>query len=157
MAETDSPSGYNSGDDFILGYGDYTFAFNEVDFLHRTERAARVLELVSAPLNAAELLDLAELTVDGTISRPRSPLAAHINDNHETLIQDNRADGNITQWMRQVLFTEAVLDRQLLEGRLDVEFDEATGNFRYVYAESGEEVELMPRPSWGSHAYHPAS
>jgi len=157
MAEIDRFPDYNSGDDLIILHGAYLFAFNKEDFLERTERAARVLELVSAPLDEDELLDLAEFMVEDEISNPRSPLASHLDDNHETLVRGNRDDGNVIEWMRRVVFTEAMLDKHVLEGQLDVKFDETTGRFKYVYPGSEEEVKPVPRPSWGDLAYNPGA
>jgi len=155
MAEPDRDPDYNSGDDFVMEYGDYVFAFSEVDFTQRTERAARSLELVSAPLNEDEMQDLVEFMVNDKISSPRSPLAEHIDDNHEILVRDKRNDGNVVKWLRRVVFSQAMLDQDLLQGRLDVEFDEKTGDFKYVFPDSRQEVQLRPQPSWRDLAYKP--
>src|SRR5665213_977973 len=155
MSEQDRVPDYNSGNDFVMEYGEYMFAFSEVDFIQRTERAARSLELVSAPLDEDEMLDLAEFMVHNTIGSPRFPLADYIDDNHEILVRDKRNDGNIIKWLRRVVFSEAMLDQHLLQDHLDVEFDEATGNFKYVYPVSREEIKLRPQPSWSDLAYEP--
>lgn len=157
MSEPEGSRGYNSGDDFILEYGEHRFSFNEADFFGRTEQAARELGLINAPLDEDELKDLAEFVVHDEIGTPRSPLAEHIDDHHEILISDNRGEGNIIKWMRRVLFTGALLDKYLLEGSVDVEFDETTGNFRYFEPVSKANVELKPRPSWSEFAYEPGA
>jgi hypothetical protein len=46
---------YNSGEDFVLEYGELRFTFNERDFSERCEQAALRLGFVGGRLDDAEL------------------------------------------------------------------------------------------------------
>ena len=61
---------YNSGEDFVLEYGELRFTFNERDFSERVEQAARKLGFVGRPLQETELEDLVNLTVNGEVHDP---------------------------------------------------------------------------------------
>jgi len=54
---------YNSGEDFVLEYGELRFTFNEDDFGERCEQAALRLGFVSDRLDGGELEDLVNLAV----------------------------------------------------------------------------------------------
>ena len=58
---------YDSGQDYVLEYGDLRFTFNERDFSERVEQAARKLGFVGRPLEDTELEDLVNLTVNGEV------------------------------------------------------------------------------------------
>jgi hypothetical protein len=62
---------YDSGEDFVLEYGELRFTFNERDFGERCEQAALKLGFVSGRLDAPELEDLVNLAVNGEIQDPR--------------------------------------------------------------------------------------
>ena len=49
---------YDSGEDFVLEYGELRFTFNERDFAERCEQAARKLGFVGGTLDDGELEDL---------------------------------------------------------------------------------------------------
>ena len=54
---------YDSGQDYVLEYGDLRFTFNERDFSERVEQAALRLGFVGGRLDSTELEDLVNLTV----------------------------------------------------------------------------------------------
>ena len=61
---------YNSGEDFVLEYGELRFTFNERDFSERCEQAALKLGFVNGRLCENELDDLVNLAVNGEIQAP---------------------------------------------------------------------------------------
>ena len=71
---------YDSGQDYVLEYGELRFTFNERDFSERVEQAARKLGFVGRPLEETELEDLVNLTVNGEVVDPASGLGEHVND-----------------------------------------------------------------------------
>jgi hypothetical protein len=146
---------YNSGDDYVLEYGELRFTFNERDFAERVEQAALKLGFVSARLDGTELEDLVNLTVNGEVSDPASALGEHVNDCWPELV--GPADRSLVHWLRRLVFRSAWLDQRVKEGELDVAFDEETHTFGYVQPErDGEPIELSPEPNWGRVAYVPA-
>ena len=71
---------YDSGQDYVLEYGELRFTFNERDFSERVEQAARKLGFVGARLDSTELEDLVNLAVNGEIQDPASGLGENVND-----------------------------------------------------------------------------
>src|SRR5207302_1007751 len=71
---------YDSGEDFVLEYGELRFTFNEQDFAERCEQAAIKVGFVGGRLGEEELEDLVNLAVNGEISEPASALGEHVND-----------------------------------------------------------------------------
>ena len=148
---------YNSGEDFVLEYGELRFTFNEEDFAERCEQAAIKVGFVGGRLGEEELEDLVNLTVNGEISEPASALGAHVNDCWPELV--GPAERSLVHWLRRLIFRSAWLDQRVKEGELCVTFDEETGSFAYVQPSGpgsglgGEPIELAPEPSWGRVAY----
>src|SRR5271165_4993913 len=148
---------YNSGEDFVLEYGELRFTFNEEDFSERCEQAALKLGFVGGRLGEEELEDLVNLAVNGEISDPASALGEHVNECWPELV--GPAERSLVHWLRRLVFRGAWLDQRVNEHELDVLFDEETGTFAYVQpvdpssAGHGEPVELAPEPSWGRVAY----
>ncbi|MGI8558010.1 MAG: hypothetical protein ACR2ND_06845 [Solirubrobacteraceae bacterium] len=143
---------YNSGEDFVLEYGELRFTFNERDFRERCEQAALKLAFVDGRLADAELEDLVNLAVNGDIQDPASALGEHVNACWPELI--GQADRSLVHWLRRLVFRGAWLDQRVNEGELDLSFS-PTG-FSYVQPErGGEAIELAPEPSWGRVAYRP--
>src|SRR6202167_3093415 len=139
---------YNSGEDFVLEYGDLRFTFNERDFSERCEQAALKLGFVGGRLGDDELEDLVNLAVNGDIQDPASALGEHVNDCWPELV--GPAERSLVHWLRRLVFRCALLDQRVNEGELWVAFDEATGGFVYVQPQrEGEPIELAPEPSWG--------
>jgi hypothetical protein len=155
--ETARRENYDSGEDFVLEYGELRFTFNEADFSQRCEQAALKLGFVGGRLGQEELEDLVNLAVNGEIIDPASALGEHVNDCWPELI--GPAERSLVHWLRRLVFRGAWLDQRVKEGELSVAFDEQTGTFAYVQpnnpgvAGSGEPIELAPEPSWGRVAY----
>ncbi|MCU0258675.1 MAG: hypothetical protein MUF56_06600 [Solirubrobacteraceae bacterium] len=147
---------YDSGEDFVLEYGELRFTFNERDFGERCEQAARKLGFVEGTLEDTELDDLVNLAVNGEIHEPASALGEHVNDCWPELV--GPADRSLVHWLRRLVFRSAWLDQRVKEGELDVRFDGERQTFAYVQPDRGDEpVELAPEPSWGRVAYIPRS
>jgi hypothetical protein len=148
---------YDSGEDFVLEYGELRFTFNEEDFSERCEQAALKLGFVGGRLGEEELEDLVNLAVNGEISDPASALGEHVNDCWPKLV--GPAERSLVHWLRRLVFRGAWLDQRVNENELDVVFDEETGSFAYVQPadprsdSNREPIELAPEPSWGRVAY----
>jgi hypothetical protein len=145
---------YDSGQDYVLEYGELRFTFNERDFSERVEQSARKLGFVGVRLAADELEDLVNLTVNGEIHDPASGLGEHVNDCWPELV--GPAERSLVHWLRRLIFRGAWLDQRVKEGELDVAFEPDTQTFSYIQPErDGEPIELAPEPSWGRVAYTP--
>ena len=145
---------YDSGQDYVLEYGELRFTFNERDFSERVEQAAVKLGFVGGPLDPSEREDLVNLAVNGEVSEPASALGEHINECWTQLA--GPSERSLVHWLRRLVFRGAWLDQRVKEGELDVVFDEATSSFGYVQPERDREpIELSPEPNWGRVAYTP--
>jgi hypothetical protein len=145
---------YNSGEDFVLEYGELRFTFNERDFSERCEQAALRLGFVGGRLDETELEDLVNLAVNGEIHDPASALGEHVNDCWPELV--GPAERSLVHWLRRLVFRGAWLDQRVNEGELAVSFCDLTNNFEYVQPDrGGERIELAPEPSWGRVGYQP--
>ena len=143
---------YDSGQDYVLEYGELRFTFNERDFAERVEQAARKLGFVGGRLDGNEREDLVNLTVNGEIQDPGSALGEHVDDCWPELV--GPSDRSLVHWLRRLVFRSAWLDQRVKEGELDVVFDDATHTFGYVQPEHDREpIELSPEPNWGRVAY----
>src|SRR3954463_4943832 len=143
---------YDSGQDYVLEYGELRFTFNERDFSERVEQAGRRLGFVAARLDSTELEDLVNLTVNGEVSDPASALGEHVNDCWPELV--GPAERSLVHWLRRLVFRSAWLDQRVKEGELAVVFDETTSTFGYVQPERAREpIELSPEPNWARVAY----
>jgi hypothetical protein len=158
--ETARRENYDSGEDFVLEYGELRFTFNEVDFSERCEQAALKLGFVGGRLGSEELEDLVNLAVNGEILDPASALGEHVNDCWPELV--GPAERSLVHWLRRLVFRGAWLDQRVKEGELNVVFDERSGGFAYVQplggregelGRQGEPIELAPEPSWNRVAY----
>ena len=152
--DTTRRGNYDSGEDFVLEYGELRFTFNERDFAERCEQAALKLGFVSGRLDEPELEDLVNLAVNGEIHEPASALGEHVNDCWPELV--GPSDRSLVHWLRRLVFRSAWLDQRVKEGELDVRFEPEAHAFRYIQPDrDGEPVELAPEPSWGRVAYQP--
>lgn len=143
---------YDSGEDYVLEYGELRFTFNEEDFRQRVEQAAVKLNFVEPGLGLDELEDLVNLAVNGEIREPVSRLGEHVNDRWYDLV--GPADRSLVHWLRRLVFRGAWLDQRVKEGELDVYFHEDTQSFGYVQRDRDSElIELSPEPSWQPAAY----
>ena len=145
---------YDSGQDYVLEYGELRFTFNEHDFAERVEQAALKLAFVNGRLDGAELEDLVNLTVNGEVQDPASGLGEHITESWGELA--GPSERSLVHWLRRLVFRSAWLDQRVKEGELDVAFDESTHTFGYIQPERDDEpIELSPEPNWGRVAYTP--
>ena len=145
---------YDSGQDYVLEYGELRFTFNENDFSERVEQAARKLGFVAGDLDPTETEDLVNLTVNGEVQDPASALGEHVNDCWPELV--GPSDRSLVHWLRRLVFRSAWLDQRVKEGELDVAYDAGSQAFTYVQPDrGGQPVELAPEPSWGRVAYVP--
>ena len=143
---------YESGSDYVLEYGELRFAFNEQDFAQRVEQAAVKLDFVRQGLDEHELDDLLELAVNGEIREPTSTLGEHINEHWTELV--GPANKSLVHWLRRLVFRGAWLDQRVMEGELEVVFDEINHSFGYAQPDRNFElIELSPEPSWRRVAY----
>jgi hypothetical protein len=143
---------YESGDDYVLEYGELRFMFNEHDFRQRVEQAGVRLGFVDPGLSEDELDDLVNLAVNGEIREPLSPLGDHVNLCWHDLV--GPADRSLVHWLRRLVFRSAWLDQRVKEGELDIVFHEETQSFGYLQRERDSElIELAPEPSWKPNAY----
>ena len=145
---------YDSGQDYVLEYGELRFTFNERDFGERVEQAAMKLGFLEGRLGDAERLDLVNLAVNGEVSDPHSRLGEHIKECWSEL--DGRSERSLVHWIRRLVFRGAWLDQRVIEGELDVVYDDRTSSFGYSQPHRmGKLVELSPEPSWSRVAYRP--
>jgi hypothetical protein len=152
--ETKKRGSYTSGEDYVLEYGELRFYFNEQDFRQRVEQAAVKLDFVEPGLDQEELEDLVNLTINGEIREPQSPLGEHVNANWHDLV--GPADRSLVHWLKKVVFRGAWLDQRVKEGELDVIFHQESQTFGYVERDRDSElIELSPEPSWARITYTP--
>ncbi len=150
--DTTRRGNYESGSDYVLEYGELRFTFNERDFTERVEQAGVKLGFVAAPLCDAEREDLVNLAVNGEVSDAHSSLGEHINACWGDL--HGPSERSLVHWIRRLVFRGAWLDQRVMEGELEVVFDEQTARFGYVQPDRDNEViELSPEPSWEWVAY----
>jgi hypothetical protein len=145
---------YESGADYVLEYGELKFTFNERDFTERIEQAAIRLGFVDAPLDDEEREDLVNLAVNGEVVDAHSSLGEHVMDCWRDL--HGPSDRSLVHWLRRLVFRGAWLDQRVLEGELEIVFDDETGSFGYAQPKRGWElIELSREPSWKRVAYRP--
>ena len=125
---------YTSGNDYVLEFLGYRFAFGSDDFRERVTAAAVKLDLVvDSDLDEDEALDLVELAAESRIEEPRSALGKYLMRHWERLSLN---DGeSLVYWLRKLVFRGAYLDHRVKEDLLEVTFDEATGDFGYAEPE----------------------
>ena len=141
--DTTRRGNYDSGQDFVLEYGELRFTFNERDFGERCEQAALKVGFVDGQLNDPELEDLVNLVVNGEVHDPASALGEHVNDCWPDLV--GPAERSLVHWLRRLVFRSAWLDQRVKEGELDVCYEEDTLSFVYIQPErNGEPIELAP-------------
>jgi hypothetical protein len=139
---------YASGDDVVLEFLGYRYAFSARDFEERVTAAAVRLGLIgSNDLEPDAVDDLVELAADGRIAEPRSPLGAYLVRHWERIAL---VDGeSLVYWLRKLVFRGAYLDHRVKEGLLEVTWDEDSGEFGYAEPQGGRALlELAPTPSW---------
>src|SRR3954451_17899197 len=108
---------YDSGQDYVLEYGELRFTFNERDFSERVEQAALKLGFVAARLEGVELEDLVNLTVNGEVQDPASALGERGHDCWPELV--GPAERSLVHWLRRLVFRSAWLDPRRKGGGSD--------------------------------------
>jgi len=140
---------YSSGDDYVVEFLGFRFSFNAFDFEQRVTAAAVKLGLVEGnDLDEDETADLVELTADGRIAEPRSGLGIYLVRHWEQL---SLVGGeSLVYWLRKLVFRGAWLDHWVKDGRLEVAWEDETGEFAYVDPRRGDRalLEVAPIPSW---------
>ncbi len=150
--DSERRSAYDSGEDFVLEYGELRFTFGERDFSERCEQAAIKVGFVSGRLDETELEDLVNLAVNGEIQDPASALGEHVNLCWPEIV--GPTDRSLVHWLRRLVFRGAWLDQRVKEGELDVSYCDRTHSFVYVQPDREDEpIELSPEPSWHSVVY----
>jgi hypothetical protein len=139
---------YVSGDDFVVEFLDYRYAFSRTDFEQRVTAAAIRLELVPVrDLSENESADLVELASAGRVDHPRSKLGRHLAGNARLL--NTLHTEPLAYWLRKLVFRGAWLDHRLKAGMLDVTFDEGAGRFAYrMPTDQTPVLDVAPVPSW---------
>ena len=150
--DTTRRGNYESGSDYVLEYGELRFTFNERDFTERVEQAAIKLGFVDRALGDPEREDLVNLAVNGEVADAHSDLGEHINDCWGDL--HGPSERSLVHWIRRLVFRGAWLDQRVMEGELELVFDESDHSFGYAQPDRGFElIELSQEPSWQRVAY----
>ncbi|MDQ3992949.1 MAG: hypothetical protein M3229_04745 [Actinomycetota bacterium] len=139
---------YTSGEDYVVEFLRYRFAFSACDFEERVVAAAVRLGLVDGnELDEDETADLVELAADGRIEEPRSRLGSYVTRNWDRVAL---LDGeSLVYWLRKLVFRGAWLDHRVKEGLLDVMWDEQAADFGYRRPNGDRALlEVAPVPSW---------
>src|SRR5215203_4092893 len=133
---------YKSGDDYVVEFLGYRFAFNAEDFEESVIAAS-----VKLGLDEDHAADLVELTADQRIEEARSTLGHYLVRNWEALAA---VDGeSLVYWLRKLVFRGAWLDQRVKLGLLDVDWDEEVAEFGYRDPRGDRALlELAPVPSW---------
>ena len=64
------------------------------------------------------------------------------------------SERSLVHWIRRLVFRGAWLDQRVLEGELELVFDEDKSSFGYAQPDRDFElIELSPEPSWERVAY----
>jgi len=147
---------YHSGDDYIVEFLGYRFAFGATDFEGRVTAAAVKLGVVeSSELDDDETADLVALAAQGLIDVPVSRLGRYLVRNWErvSLVEGE----SLVYWLRKLIFRGAWLDHQVKRGALEVMWDEDEAEFAYQHPGGGGRplLELAPVPSWHELQFRP--
>ena len=131
---------YTSGDDYVVEFLGYRFAFAAADFEERVTAAAVKLGLLDDnELEEDETADLVELAADGRIAEPRSALGRYLVRHWERV---SLVGGeSLVYWLRKLVFRGAWLDHRVKEGMLEVAWDDDGRRLRLP------RPERRPRPA----------
>jgi hypothetical protein len=146
---------YSSGNDYIVEFLGYRFAFGATDFEGRVVAAAVKLGVVESPeLDEEEIADLVALAAQGRIEEPSSRLGRYLLRNWERV---SLVDGeSLVYWLRKLIFRGAWLDHQVKRGGLEVVWDDEDAEFAYQHPGGGRPLlELAPVPSWHELQFRP--
>lgn len=152
MSDRTKRQNYDSGEAYVLEYGELRFTYNDDDFRGRIEIAAKQLGFISGKLLETEVDDLTELVVHAGVDEPASHLGSHIRENWHDLM--NCDEVSLVHWLRRITFRSSWLDQRVIEGELDFAFDEDTGTFDYTQPDRGDEpIVLATGPDWSFAQY----
>ena len=146
---------YSSGEDYVVAFLGYRFAFNATDFEERVVAAAVRLGLVpDNGLDGDEIADLVELAADGRIDESRSGLGSYLVRNWERV--GLIGGESLVYWLRKLVFRGAWLDHRVKEGLLEVMWDEEEADFGYR-SPNGDRalLDVALVPSWREVQYRP--
>jgi hypothetical protein len=146
---------YSSGNDYIVEFLGYRFAFGATDFEGRVVAAAVKLGVVESPeLDEEEVADLVALAAQGVVDEPASRLGRYLVRNWERV---SLVDGeSLVYWLRKLIFRGAWLDHQVKRGGLEVVWDDEDAEFAYQHPGGGRPLlELAPVPSWHELQFKP--
>jgi hypothetical protein len=90
---------YDSGEDFVLEYGELRFTFNERDFGERCEQAALKLGFVSGRPRRSRARGPRQPRGQREIQDPASALGEHVNDCWPELV--GPSDRSLVHWLRR--------------------------------------------------------
>lgn len=144
---------YSSGEDYILEFRSFRYGFNSLDFSQRIEMAAVELGLVEPGLlHRDECADLVQLVAGGSIEFAVSPLGEYLLSHTEDVLTYHGEC--LVYWLRELVFRNAWFNMRLMEGQLEVAFDEETCAFVYFPAgHRSRQIGPPPHPSWHEVAY----
>ena len=151
-----SDANYSSGNDYIVEFLGYRFAFGADDFEGRVVAAAVKLGVVESPeLDEEEISDLVALAAQGMIDEPLSRLGRYLVRNWQRVALVD--DESLVYWLRKLIFRGAWLDHQVKRGALEVVWDEDDAEFAYQHPGGGGRplLELAPVPSWHELQFRP--
>ena len=95
------------------------------------------------------------LAVNGEVTDAHSLLGEHVMDCWGDL--HGPSDRSLVHWLRRLVFRGAWLDQRVLEGELEIVFDDSECSFGYAQPDRDWQlIELSPEPSWRRVAYRPA-
>lgn len=144
---------YQSGEDYVIEFHSFRYAFNRVDFSQRVRQAAMELGLADAEgMDEDAVLDLVRLVSAGSIGLPLSSLGDYLVETGDEVLHHHGE--SLVFWMRELLFRGAWLDMQIMEGRIEVAFNDELMEFAYYpKGHSTREMEMPPHPTWRDVAY----
>ena len=144
---------YSSGEDYILEFRSFRYGFNSIDFAQRVEMAAVELGLVEhGLLRNDECADLVQLVAGGVIEFPVSSLGEYVLEHVDDVLTLHGEC--LVYWLRELVFRSAWLDLRLMEGQLEVAFEDEDGQFAYFPAgHRSRRIGPPPHPSWQEVAY----
>jgi hypothetical protein len=146
---------YSSGEDYVVEFLGYEFAFNALDFEERVVAAAVRLGLIpDNDLDHDETADLVELAADGRIEEPESRLGTYLVRNWERV--GLVGSESLVYWLRKLVFRGAWLDHRVKEGLLEVAWDDDQAEFGYRNPNGDRALlDLALVPSWHEVQYRP--
>jgi hypothetical protein len=99
-----------------------------------------------------ECADLVQLVAGGVIGFPVSSLGEYLLEHVDDVLTLHGEC--LVYWLRELVFRSAWLDLRLMEGQLEVAFEDEDGQFAYFPAgHRSRRIGPPPHPSWQEVAY----